>query len=61
VLKLLYVASYVSIVLLLPPAVAAAAATGQLLTLCERDGLFKVLLMWLQFHLVERQGLVGGR
>eukprot|EP00775_Hariotina_reticulata_P007375 gene7375-7585_t len=36
-------------------------APGQLLTLCERDGLFKVLLMWLQFHLVERQGLVGGR
>jgi hypothetical protein len=34
---------------------------GQLVTLCERDGLFKSLLMWLQFHLVERQGLVGGR
>ncbi|WIA31394.1 hypothetical protein OEZ86_002293 [Tetradesmus obliquus] len=34
---------------------------GQLVTLCDRDGLFKSLLMWLQFHLVERQGLVGGR
>eukprot|EP00878_Enallax_costatus_P007856 GHUV01008221.1.p1 GENE.GHUV01008221.1~~GHUV01008221.1.p1 ORF type:complete len:623 (+),score=170.79 GHUV01008221.1:49-1917(+) len=34
---------------------------GQLVTLCERDGLFKVLLMWLQYHLVDRQGLVGGR
>lgn len=34
---------------------------GQLVTLSERDGLFKVLLMWLQYHLVDRQGLVGGR
>lgn len=34
---------------------------GQLVTLCERDGLFKVLLMWLQYHLAQRQGLVGGR
>lgn len=34
---------------------------GHLVTLCDRDGLFKVLLMWLQYHLVERQGLVGGR
>ncbi|KAF8057753.1 tmem209 [Scenedesmus sp. PABB004] len=34
---------------------------GQLVTLCERDGVFKALLMWLQCHAVGRHGLVGGR
>lgn len=34
---------------------------GTLVTLCERDGLFKCLLMWLQAHAVERDSLLGGR
>jgi hypothetical protein len=36
-------------------------AGGQQLTLAERDGLFKALLMWLRYHAEKRQGLVGGR
>jgi hypothetical protein len=34
---------------------------GHAFSLCERDGFFKVLLWWLRYHLVERQGLLGGR
>ena len=34
---------------------------GHQFSLCERDGFFKVLLWWLRYHLVERQGLMGGR
>lgn len=34
---------------------------GHHFSVSERDGLFKVLLWWLRYHLLQRQGLLGGR
>ena len=34
---------------------------GSMITLTERHGMFKTLLMFLRYHLLQRQGMVGGR